>query len=78
MVRKISRIKSGNFGHQVNSDNDIVCFIFSIFGITKKKKKKKKKKHKETKQLVKIPMRRLLASRLIRISTVCKCMSEFT
>ena len=23
-----SRVKSGNFGHQVNSDSDLVCFIF--------------------------------------------------
>ena len=22
------RVKSGNFGHQVNSDSDLVCFIF--------------------------------------------------
>ena len=31
-----------------------------------------------TKQTVKILMRRLIRSRLIWISTVCKCMSEFT
>ena len=23
-----NRIKSGNFGHQVNSDSDLVCFLF--------------------------------------------------
>ena len=23
-----NRVKSGNFGHQVNSDRDLVCFIF--------------------------------------------------
>ena len=23
-----SRVKSGNFGHQVNSDSDLVCFIY--------------------------------------------------
>ena len=25
--RKLGRIKSGNLGHQVNSDSDLVCFI---------------------------------------------------
>ena len=25
---KCVRVKSGNFGHQVNSDSDLVCFIF--------------------------------------------------
>ena len=24
----ITRVTSGNFGHQVNSDSDLVCFIF--------------------------------------------------
>ena len=24
------RVKSGNFGHQVNSDSDLVCFIFKL------------------------------------------------
>ena len=23
-----NRVKSGDFGHQVNSDSDLVCFIF--------------------------------------------------
>ena len=36
------------------------------------------KKNRLTKQTVKILMRRLIRSRLIRISTVCICMSEFT
>ena len=45
---------------QVNSDSNLVCFI----------------KHKVIKQTVKILMRRLIRSRLIWISTVCKCMSE--
>ena len=26
----ISRVKSGNFGHQVNSDSDLVCFLFQL------------------------------------------------
>ena len=26
-----SRLKSGNFGHQVNSDSDLFCFIFLLF-----------------------------------------------
>ena len=42
---KNSRVKSGNFGHQVNSDMHL--------------------------QTVKIQMRRLLMSRLIRIFTFC-------
>ena len=25
-----SRVKSGNFGHQVNSDSELVCFILKI------------------------------------------------
>ena len=25
--RDYGRVKSGNFGHQVNSDSDLVCFI---------------------------------------------------
>ena len=25
-----SRVKSGNFGHQVNSDSDLVRFIFKL------------------------------------------------
>ena len=29
------RVKSGNFGHQVNSDIDLVCFIIYFFGIKK-------------------------------------------
>ena len=29
--RKVSdRVKSGNFGHQINSDSDLVCFIFQL------------------------------------------------
>ena len=27
-VKRANIVKSGNFGHQVNSDSDIVCFIF--------------------------------------------------
>ena len=45
------RVKSGNFGHQVNSDILL--------------------------QTVKIPMRRLLMSRLIRIFIVCSCILFF-
>ena len=26
--KQTARVKSGNFGHQVNSDSDLVCFIF--------------------------------------------------
>ena len=61
-------VKSGNFGHQVNSDSD-VCLLHTL--ITRIK-------NKLTKQTVKILMRRLIRSRLIWISTVCKRMSEFT
>ena len=28
-------VKSCNFGHQVNLDSDLVCFIFLIIGIRK-------------------------------------------
>ena len=36
--RNTTRVKSGNFGLRVNSDNDLVCFIFIlIFGIKKNK-----------------------------------------
>ena len=58
-----SRAKSGNFGHQVNSDSDLVASYFNYWD----------EKNKLTKQTVKI-----LRSRLISISTVCKRMSECT
>ena len=28
LLHQCIRVKSGNFGHQVNSDSDFVCFIF--------------------------------------------------
>ena len=62
------RVKSGNFRHQVNSDSDLVCCIFYYWN----------KRNKLIKQIVKMQMRRLIRSRLIWISTFCKCMSEFT
>ena len=65
---KPTRVKSGNLGHQVNSDSDLVCFIFQLLEC----------KNKLTKQTVKILMRRLVRSCLVWISSVCKCMSEFT
>ena len=30
-----NRVKSGNFGHQVNLEIDLVCFIFQFIGIKK-------------------------------------------
>ena len=30
IFQPITRVKSGNFGHQVNSDSDLVCFIFQL------------------------------------------------
>ena len=68
LLGNIIRVKSGNFGQRLNSDNDIVSFISQLFGI----------KTKVTGQTVKIPMRRLIMSRLIGIFTACNGMSEFT
>ena len=53
-----------NSDGQVNSDSDLFGLYFN--------------KNKLTKQTVKILMRWLIRSHLIRISTICKCMSEFT
>ena len=60
----LSRVYSDR---QLNSDSDLVCFIFQIL-----------EKNKLTKQTVKILMRRLIWSRLIGIYTVCKYVSELT
>ena len=57
-----------NSDSQLNSDSDLVCFIFLIIGV----------QNKLTKQLIKIQMRRLIRIRLIWISNVYKCMSEFS
>ena len=59
-----NRVKSGNFGHQVNSATLFVSYF------------KDWNKKKITKQTVKILMRRLIKSRLIWVSTFCKCMSK--
>ena len=56
------RVKSGNFGQRPCLLQILIIEI----------------KNKLTKQTVKILMRRLIRSRFIWISTVCKCMSEFT
>ena len=63
-------VKSGNFGHQVNSDSDVFLLHTLITSL--------RIKDKLTKQTVKILKRRLIRSRLVWISTVCKRMSEFT
>ena len=62
------RVKSGIFGQTAKFGQPPCLFHSSVIGI----------KNKLTKQTVKILMRRLIRSRLIWISTVCKCMSEFT
>ena len=62
------RVKSGMFG-QTAKFGQLPCLFHSlIIGI----------KNKLTKQTVKILMRRLIRSRLISISTVCKRVSDFT
>ena len=62
------KVKSGNFGHQVNLDSGLVCFMFQLLEY----------KNVLTEQTVKILMRRLIRGCLIKISTVYRCMSEFT
>ena len=62
-----NRVKSGIFGQTAKFGQPPRLFHSSIIGI----------KNRLTKQRVKILMRRL-RSRLIWISTVCKCVSEFT
>ena len=62
------RVKSSKFGQTVKFGQPPCLFQSSIIGI----------KNKLTKQTVKILMRRLIRSRLILISTVCKRVSEFT
>ena len=62
------RLKSGIFGHTAKFGQPPCLFHSSAIGI----------KNKLTKQTVKILMRRLIRSRLIWISTVCKWLSEFT
>ena len=62
------RVKSGIFGQTAKFGKPPCLFHSSVTGI----------KNKLTKQTVKILMRRLMRSRLIWISTVCKCVSEFT
>ena len=63
-----SRVESGIFGQTSKMGQPPCLFHSSVFGI----------KIKLTKQIMKILMRQLIRSRLIWISTVCKCMSEFT
>ena len=62
------RVKLGIFGQTAKFGQRPCLFHISNIGI----------KNKLTKQTVKILMRRLIRSRLIWISTVCECMSEFT
>ena len=62
------RVKSGIFGQTAKFGQPPCLFHSSVIGM----------KNKLTKQTVKILMRRLIRSRLIWISTVCKCVSEFT
>ena len=66
--RIIYRVNSGIFGQTAKFGQPPCLFHSSIIGI----------KNKLTKQTVKILMRRLIRSRLIWISTVCKRVSEFT
>ena len=68
MMLSNTRVKSGKFGRSAKFVQRPCLFHILIIGI----------KNKLTKQTVKILMRRLIMSRLIWISTVCKCMSEFT
>ena len=62
------RVKSGEFGRSAKFGQRPCLFHILIIGI----------KNKITKQTVQILMRRLIRNSLIRIFTVCKCMSEFT
>ena len=62
------RVKSGIFGQTAKFGQPPCLFHSLVIGI----------KNKLTKQTVKILMRRLIRSRLIRIYTVCKCVSKFT
>ena len=62
------RVKSGIFGQTAKFGQSPCLFHSSNIGI----------KNKLTKQTVKILTRRLIRSRLIWISTVCECVSEFT
>ena len=64
----VCRVKSGKFGQTAKFGQPLCLFHSSMIGI----------KNKLTKQTVKILMRRLIRSRLIWISTVCKRVSEFT
>ena len=64
----IFRVKSGKFGRSAKFGQRLWLFHILIFGI----------KNQLSKQTMKIQMRRLTRSRLIWISSVCKCVSEFT
>ena len=61
-------VKSGKFGRSAQFEQWPCLFFILIIVI----------KNKLNQQTVKILMRRLIRSRLIRIFTVCKCLSEFT
>ena len=63
-----TRVKSAKFERSAKFGQQPCLFHFSIIGI----------KNKLTKQRVKIQMIQLIRSCLIWISTVCKCVSEFT
>ena len=66
--RIMCKVKSGIFGQTAEFGQPPCLFHSSVIGV----------KNKLTKQTVKILMRRLIRSRLIWISIVCKCVSEFT
>ena len=62
------RVKSGKCGRSAKFGQRLWLFHILITGI----------KNQLSKQTMKILMRRLIRSRLFWISSVCKCMSEFT
>ena len=65
---KCYMVKLGKFGQSAKLGQRPCWFHVLIIGI----------KNKLTEQTVKIPMRLLIQSRLTWLSSVCKCMSEFT
>ena len=69
VINKLTiRVKLGIFGLTAKFGHPPCLFHSSVIGI----------KNKLTKETVKILMRRLLRSCLVWISTICKCVSEFT
>ena len=68
LLQEIIRVKSGIFRQSAKFGQRSCLLYTSIIGM----------KNKITKQTVKILMRRLIRSRRIWISTVCKCVPELT